>query len=281
MKAVADTLGVARSNLIEQVHHPPRRRSAYRKADDAWLLPLLRAIVDERPTYGYRRVGALLSRQVASLGKPPVNHKRVYRLMRQNGLLLARHTGTGRQRTHEGVVRTLRSNLRWCSDVFEVPCWNGETVRVAFVLDTCDREVITWTATTAGIAGEHVRDLMVEAVEHRYGSVARAPQAIEWLTDNGSAYTAHETVAHAQALGLVPCFTPVHSPESNGMAESFVKSFKRDYVFLHRRPDAHSVLSQLARWFDDYNEIRPHRGLRMCSPRQFIRSQLSTAACPV
>jgi transposase InsO family protein len=152
---------------------------------------------------------------------------------------------------------------------------------VVFVLDTCDREVITWTATTSGIAGEQVRDLMVEAVERRFGSVTHAPHAIEWLTDNGSAYTAHDTVAHAHALGLVPCFTPVHSPESNGMAESFVKSFKRDYVFLYRRPDALSVLKQLAAWFDDYNEVRPHRGLRMCSPRQFIRTQLSTAACPV
>jgi putative transposase len=74
MKTIADTLGVARSNLIEHVHRPPRRRSAYRKADDAWLLPLVRAIVDERPTYGYRRVGALLNRQVATLSKPPVNH---------------------------------------------------------------------------------------------------------------------------------------------------------------------------------------------------------------
>jgi len=226
-------------------------------------------------------VSALLNRQVAALGKLPVNHKRVYRLMKQNGLLLARHTGTGRQRSHDGVVRTLRSNLRWCSDVFEVPCWNGEAVRVAVVLDTCDREVITWTATTSGIAGEHIRDLMVEAVERRFGPVAGAPHAIEWLADNGSAYTAHDTVHHAHALGLVPCFTPVHSPESNGMAESFVKSFKRDYVFLHRRPDAQTVLTQLAAWFDDYNEVRPHRGLRMCSPRQFIRAQLSTAACPV
>jgi transposase InsO family protein len=65
------------------------------------------------------------------------------------------------------------------------------------------------------------------------------------------------------------------------MAESFVKSFKRDYVFLHARPDALSVLGQLAAWFEDYNEVRPHRGLRMCSPRQFIRTRLSTAACPV
>jgi putative transposase len=281
MKTVADTLGVARSNLVEQVHRPPRRRKIYRKADDAWLLPLVRAVVDQRPTYGYRRVGALVNRQVVALGNPPVNHKRVYRLMRQNGLLLARHTGTGRQRAHDGVIRTLRSNLRWCSDVFEVLCWNRETVRVAFVLDTCDREVITWTATTSGIAGEHIRDLMVEAVDRRFGPVAQAPHAIEWLADNGSAYTAHETVHHAFALGLVPCFTPVHSPESSGMAESFVKSFKRDYVFLHARPDALSVLKQLAAWFDDYNEVRPHRGLRMCSPRQFIRTQLSTAACPV
>jgi hypothetical protein len=76
MKPIADTLGVARSNLIEQVQRPPRPRPTYRKADDVWLLPLVRAIVDERPTYGYRRVGALLNRQVAALSKPPVNHKR-------------------------------------------------------------------------------------------------------------------------------------------------------------------------------------------------------------
>jgi putative transposase len=88
--------------------------------------------------------------------------------------------------------------------VFEVPCWNGEAVRVAFGLDTCDREAITWTATTSGIAGEQVRDLMVEAVERRFGSVTHAPHAIEWLTDNGRAYTAHDTVAHADALGSCP-----------------------------------------------------------------------------
>jgi hypothetical protein len=68
MKTIADTLGVARFNLIEHVHRPPRRRSAYRKADDALLLTRIRAIVDEHPTYGYGRVGALLNRQVAARG---------------------------------------------------------------------------------------------------------------------------------------------------------------------------------------------------------------------
>jgi putative transposase len=71
MKTIANTLGIARSNLIEHVQRPPRRRSTYRKADDTWLLPRVRAIVDERPTYGYRRVGALLNRQMARSASRP------------------------------------------------------------------------------------------------------------------------------------------------------------------------------------------------------------------
>ena len=111
--------------------------------------------------------------------------------------------------------------------------------------------------------------------------MAHAPHPIEWLSDNGSCYRAHETQRFARQLGLVPCFTPVRSPESNGMAEAFVKSFKRDYVFVHDRPDAKTVLAQLHRWFEDYNESHPHKALRLKSPREFIRSFHQPAACPV
>lgn len=116
-------------------------------------------------------------------------------------------------------------------------------------------------------------------MERRFGQY-RTPHTLEWLTDNGSAYTAHETVAFARSLGLMPCFTPVRSPESNGMAESFVKTFKRDYVYVHDRPDAMAVLSQLDNWFEDYNEAHPHKGLKMQSPREFIRAQRA-AACSI
>jgi transposase InsO family protein len=69
--------------------------------------------------------------------------------------------------------------------------------------------------------------MMLEAVERRFGST-RAPHRIEHLSDNGSPYIAKETRDFALALNLVPCFTPVKSPESNGMSEAFVKTFKRD-----------------------------------------------------
>ena len=101
-------------------------------------------------------------------------------------------------------------------------------MRVAFALDCHDREVIAWVATTAGISGEMIRDLMVECVERRFAAV-RAPHPIQWLADNGSVYAAAKTLDIAIALNLAPCFTPIESPESNGVAEAFVKTFKRDY----------------------------------------------------
>ena len=64
----------------------------------------------------------------------------------------------------------------------------------------------------------------------------------------------------AAALGLVPRFTPVQSPESNGIAEAFVKTFKRDYARVHPLLDAAAVLQQIARWFDDYNESHLTQG---------------------
>ena len=273
MKAVADTLGVSRSNLHDKVGRASTPRGSYRKPDDDELLPLVSRLVDERPTYGYRRIAALANKELAKRGEPAINHKRVFRIMRQNGMLLAKHTGRRIGRVHDGKVVVMRSNLRWCSDGFEITCWNGEPVRIAFVIDAHDREIVAWHAVAgSGISGRMVRDMMLEAVETRFAGL-RAPQALEWLTDNGSAYTAKETRDFAVALNLVPCFTPVQSPQSNGISESFVKTFKRDYVRVNALPDALTALRQITGWFEDYNNNHPHSGLKMRSPREFIRAQ--------
>lgn len=77
-------------------------------------------------------------------------------------------------------------------------------------------------------------------------------------------------------------FTPVRSPESNGVCEAFVKTLKRDYARVNPRPDAISVLQQIPAWFENYNTIHPHSGLRMRSPREFIAQQpTNQAACPL
>ncbi len=129
---------------------------------------------------------------------------------------------------------------------------------MAFALDCCDREAMSFVATTNGITGEDVRDLMVAAVEHRFGQANRLPQTIEWLTDNGSCYLARETRRFARKVGLMPRTTPLESPQSNGMAEAFVRTLKRDYVRVSPVPDAETVLRQLPSWLAHYNDIHPH-----------------------
>ena len=206
--------------------------------------------------------------------------KRVYRLVKANRLLLQRYTGAPPMRVHEGTVAVPRSDQRYCSDGFEIRCDNGERVRVILSMDCCDRQVIAFGATTAGISGEMVRDVLVQTMSNRFGEVGELPRRAEWLTDNGSGYIAAETRAFATDIGFIPCRTPYRSPQSNGMAEAFVKTFKRDYVRVNLTPDAHTVLEQPPAWFADYNEVHPHSALPYRSPNEFRSVQISPKPCP-
>ena len=251
-----------------------RRKAAY-QTDDAEALVAIRKVIADQGTYGYRRVWGKLKYQGVD-GQPLlINHKRVYRIMRDHHLLIWR-TGEKRQdtRVHDGRVAVDQSNERWCSDGFELACDNGERVRVAFALDCCDREAMSWVATTKGIDADLVGDLMMQAIETRFGSGATAPHEIEWLTDNGSCYTAQQTRDFARELGLKPVRTPVESPQSNGMAESFVKTIKRDYASLSALTDSETVMAYLPYWFEHYNSQHPHSALRYMPPRMFRQRAL-------
>ncbi|MBA1749273.1 IS3 family transposase [Escherichia coli] len=247
------------------------RRS--RHSDDTDVLLRIYHVIGELPTYGYRRVWALLRRQAELDGMPAINAKRVYRIMRQNALLLERKTAVPpSKRAHTGKVAVKESNQRWCSDGFEFRCDNGEKLRVTFALDCCDREALHWAVTTGGFDSETVQDVMLGAVERRFGNELPA-SPVEWLTDNGSCYRANETRQFARMLGLEPKNTAVRSPESNGIAESFVKTIKRDYISIIPKPDGLTAAKNLAEAFEHYNEWHPHSALGYRSPREYLRQR--------
>ncbi|HBC0810835.1 TPA: IS3 family transposase [Escherichia coli] len=249
------------------------RRS--RHTDDTDVLRRIHHVIGELPTYGYRRVWALLRRQTELDGMPAINAKRVYRIMRQNALLLERKPAVPpSKRAHTGRVAVKESNQRWCSDGFEFRCDNGEKLRVTFALDCCDREALHWAVTTGGFDSETVQDVMLGAVERRFGSELPA-SPVEWLTDNGSCYRANETRQFARMLEPEPKNTAVRSPESNGIAESFVKTIKRDYISIMPKPDGLTAAKNLAEAFEHYNEWHPHSALGYRSPREYLRQWAS------
>lgn len=193
----------------------------------------IRSAARDRSTYGYRRTAGILRRKRKSEGKKPYNPKRIYRLMDMNGLLLSRPAERP-ERPYIGNIITMCSDMRYCSDIMEIHCWNGEEVHVAFSIDCHDREAISYVAQPHDLVHEDIMELMDETVVRRFGlSIERLPHPIEWLSDNGPQYIAKETRSYGREWGFIVCTTPVCSPESNGMSEAFVNTFKRDYVYIY------------------------------------------------
>lgn len=270
IKRVCDVIGIARSNIYAQKNARPKR---YKMKDDPVVLKSILEETRTRSTYGYPRVTALINRKRRQLGQKNWNKKRVLRVMQMNNLVLEKHH-TKPKRLHLGQVMTIRSNVRWCSDIFEIKCWNGEKVFVAFSLDCHDREVMSFKAERRPLFHGDIINLIDQTVTNRFGEyVLKLPHQIEWLTDQGPQYKSLATVQYGQSWGFKMITTPAYSPQSNGMAEAFVKLFKRDYVYVNELWTAESVLRSLPDWFLDYNKNHPHSSLKMMSPKEYRKNQ--------
>ncbi len=262
--AICRALQIARRTA----YHVPRARpeGGYVKAEDETVLRQIRSVTNSRASYGSRRTRAMVNEAC----RTKYGRHRIRRIMRRNGLMLAPRVHRRHGRPHLGQVRQPASNQRWCSDIFLVPCWSGEVVSVAFVIDCHDREVLAHVAAPRSLKGADIRALMERSLWNRFGEVTlRAPHSIQWLSDNGPQYTATESVFYAHELGFEPITTPAYSPQSNGLAEAFVKTLKRDYVAGADLRDAESVLLQLTEWIEDYNTRAPHSALGMRSPAAY------------
>ena len=195
--------------------------------------------------------------------------------MERNGWKLPRAARRRTGRAHRGRIQRDVSNERWCSDGLEIACWNGELVQVAFALDGHDREAIAHVAVPRDLIGADIQQLMRAAVAARFGVGNRPDDPMQWLSDNGSIYTALDTLCTAERLHLVPITTPAASPQSNGMSEAFVNTLRRDYLAGADLSTATTVLEQIPAWIADYNAVAPHSALGYQSPQQYRNTQVT------
>lgn len=247
---------------------------------DKAILISIRRLVKNRSTYGYKRITALYNKERQKLGLPRYNRKRIYRIMKENTLLLPKSEKTRDERKRTGKIITPKSNIRWCSDCFEIACFNGEKVYVSFVLDCCDREVISYVSQSRPLLSDDIQSLMIMAVERRF-RVLHTGREIEFLSDRGSIYRCYAVQLLARRIGLKSCFTRAYSPESNGMSEAFVKTIKRDYVYVSDCCSAEVTMGLLGGWIKDYNTVAPHSGLGMRSPSEYRKLKEGKGMCEV
>ncbi len=259
---ICRVLGIGRATAYRD-ERP--RGPRYAKADDRMVTAQIRDVIRTRATYGARRARALVNRAFDT----GYNLKRIRRIMEIAGWTLPKNARRRTGRAHTGQIQRAVSNERWCSDGLEIACWNGDIVQLGFVLDCHDRECLAWVAVARDLTGREIQQLMVGAVATRFGRGQRPDVPIQFLSDNGSIYTALDTICTAERLNLEPITTPKASPESNGMSEAFVNTLKRDYVSGADRSEAKTVLDQVAAWIADYNAVAPHSALGYRSPQQY------------
>ena len=245
--------------------------AVHARAEDRVVTAQIRTVIRTRASYGARRVRALVNRAFET----SYNLKRIQRVMNLNGWTLPWATRRRTGRAHRGLIQRAVPNERWCSDVLEIACWNGEIVQVGFALDCHDREVLAHVAAPRDLCAADIQELMQRAVTARFGAGERPDAPIQWLSDNGIVYTALDTIITAERLHLVPITTPVSSPESNGMSEAFVNTLRRDYFAGADLSTAGAVRDQLPAWFADYNTVAPHSTLGYQSPHQYRTTMLA------
>ena len=217
----------------------------------------------EKLAYGYRRVTWWLRRKKGLL----VNRKRVLRVMRERELLVRSRRLRARRKKEWGRVDAAEPNQIWQSDMTKI--WTGPAVGWAYlvcVIDCCTREIVGWNLSHRCRTGDALR-AVEQAVLERLPEGSRE-ENLTLTTDNGTQFTSSRFLETLGRLGITHRRTAYHHPEGNSYIERFHRSLKEEEVWTAEYRSLEEARASIARWIEEYNHDRPHRGIKNRTPHE-------------
>jgi putative transposase len=226
----------------------------------------LRELAANRVRFGYRRLTVLLRREGW-----PVNAKRIYRLYTEDGLAVRTKVRKKiARRTRVPAVKAVRPNEKWSMDFVAARLLDGRWFRVLTVVDQFTRECLLLLADSS-LTGQRVARGLAQVIAER-GS----PTSI--TVDNGAEFYSRVMEAWAYQHGD---FIRPGKPVENSYIESFNGRLRDECLNVEVFFALSDVRDKLARWRDDYNQVRPHSALRDATPAAFARSWQETRSAAV
>ena len=244
-----------------------RPHARKRRPLDVDLVEQIRAIIERYPTYGLRRISALLKRDIV------VNRKKVHRVLKSNGWQVRKRAKGHRPRARGMRSRADALNERWAIDTTHVFCGRDGWCHLTAIIDCCSRRILGWRFSDSGIA-----DVAAAALEDalRTAGINRTSEQRPALrSDNGLVFGSKAFSKVVRKFRLSQEFITPYTPEQNGMIERFFLSLKEECVWLYNFENKDQAFRVIADWLDEYNEERPHSALGYLSPMQFMEQKLA------
>jgi len=237
-------------------HRRTRRYQRRRRADEPQVRERLRALAAERPRWGYRRLPLLLRRERGS-----INHKRVQRLYRLEGLAIRRRKRKWVAPTPRGApIVTWRPGEAWAMDFMQDVLVDGRRFRTLNVLDLVTRECLAIEVETS-LPGRRVVRLL-EHLVHWHGPPKRI------TLDNGPEFTGQALDAWAYQHDVKLDFIDPGKPMHNGHLESFNGKFRDECLNVYWFRSLAHARELIEEWRASSNTERPHSALGGRTPTQ-------------
>ena len=236
---------------------PKTYRYASKRPDDGALRERLRALASERRRFGYRRLYLLLRRQGLK-----VNHKKLFRLYREERLMVRKRGGRKRALgTRAPMAIPQGPNQRWSLDFVSDALASSRKFRVLTVVDDFSRECLALVADNS-LSGVRVARELDRVVEMR-----GVPCMV--VSDNGTELTSRAILAWQEERGVEWHYIAPGKPTQNGLIESFNARLRDECLNEHlfaSLPEARKIIEE---WRTDYNTLRPHTSLNGLTPKEF------------
>jgi putative transposase len=225
-----------------------------RRPDDRVLRERLRTLARERRRFGYRRLLMFLRRE--GFG---VNHKRLFRIYREERLLVRKRSGRKRALGMRAPMPVpLAPNDRWSLDFISDQFICGRRFRILAVFDDCTRECLAAIADTSlsGLRVARELDLLIA----RRGR----PKAI--VSDNGTELTSNAILRWAQQAKVDWRYIDPGEPVQNAFIESFNGRLRDEFLNETLFMSLMQARQALEEWRCDYNQVRPHSSIGWLAP---------------
>jgi putative transposase len=235
-------------------------RSSYRyepvPSPDGALREELVALAKQKPRYGYRRLGVLLIRRGYE-----VNHKKLYRLYREEHLAVRRLKRKRLVREAAPLAALQRANQEWSMDFVMDGLVTGRAVRALTLIDSYTRECLA-IETDSCLSSRRVTRALEWVIEQR-----GRPEAIR--CDNGPEFTSRHFLAWCEEQQIRPVHIPPGKPMQNGYVESFNGRFRDECLNANAFLTLADAKQKIEMWRTDYNGERPHSSLGYLTPQEF------------